>query len=118
MAILNPFPFTRGHTLVIPIKHYEGMFDIPEPLLSQITKLAKRLSVSYEKSLGIQGVFIEVLNHRLKSPRFRHFHLHVIPRYDINHKRDPANVKPKQRFPKESDRSLDKTLAKIKSKKI
>src|SRR5579864_2437120 len=80
MAILNPFPYTKGHTLIIPIKHHESMFDIPEPIIMQIISFAKRLYMSYEKSLGIQGVMIGVLNHRLKNPKFRHFHLHVIPR--------------------------------------
>ena len=118
MAILNPFPFTRGHTLVIPAKHYESMFDIPKPQLSRITSLAKRLCISYEKSLSIQGICIEVLNHKLKSPKFRHFHLHVIPRYDPEDKRDPGNVKPRQMFPRERDRNLDRTLDKIKLFKI
>ena len=112
-AILTPFPYTKGHTLIIPIKHYESMFDIPEPLLARIT-LAKRLCVSYEKSLRIQGVMICVLNHKLKNPKFRHFHLHVIPRYKIGIQRDPANIKPKQIFPIETDENLNRTLAKIK----
>jgi histidine triad (HIT) family protein len=118
MAILNPFPYTKGHTLIIPIRRYESMFDIPEPLLSRVSRLAKRLCVSYEKSLLIEGVCLEVLNHRLKSSRQRHFHLHVIPRYDPKDKRDPANVEPRRTFPRENDQSLDETLSKIKSEKF
>jgi len=115
MAILNPLPYTRGHTLVIPIRHYESMFDIPQTLLNRITVLAKTLCLSYERSLGIKGVLIEIVNHKLKNPKYRHFHLHVIPRYNMNAKRDPANIKPKQTFPRETNRNLDKILQRIKS---
>jgi histidine triad (HIT) family protein len=117
MAILDPYPLTRGHTLVIPIKHYESMFDIPEGLLGRIVRLARQLCRSYEETLAIQGVSVEVLNHKQKNPRLRHFHLHVIPRYDKNDKRDPANVKPSQTFPRESDATLTKILSEIKADK-
>jgi histidine triad (HIT) family protein len=118
MALLDPYPMTRGHTLIIPIRHYESMFDIPESVFGRIISLSKKLSLSYEKTLDIQGVGIEVLNHRRKNPAFRHFHLHVIPRYDKNDPRDPANVKPSQAFPRESDGNLDGTLATIRKARI
>ena len=110
MALLDVFPVTRGHTLIIPIRHYESMWDIPQNTLDRITALAKKLCKSYEKTLGMQGVSIEVLNHKQKNQAYRHFHLHVIPRYDKNHPRDPANVKPSQRFPRESGENLNRTL--------
>jgi histidine triad (HIT) family protein len=110
MAILDPFPITEGHTLVIPIRHYESMFDIPYPLLRRIITRAKRLCMTYERTLRIQGVSIDVLNHRFKTLAYSHFHLHVIPRYNKNEKRDPANVKPSQTFPRESDAKLDRIL--------
>jgi histidine triad (HIT) family protein len=113
MAILDRFPLTRGHTLIIPIRHYESMFDIPEILLRHIISLSKKLCLRYEQALEIQGVSIEVLNHKVKTPKYRHFHLHVIPRYDKNDARDPANVKPSQTFPRESDANLDATLSKV-----
>jgi len=111
MALLDRYPLTTGHTLIVPIRHYESMFDIPYPLLRRVISLAKRLCITYERALKIQGVSIDVLNHRLKTPAYRHFHLAVVPRYDINDKRDPANVKPSQTFPRESDANLDRILA-------
>ena len=113
MALLDPYPVTRGHTLIIPIRHYESMFDIPDQLLRRIISLSKGLCKAYETTLEIQGVSIEVLNHRVKTPFYRHFHLHVIPRYNKRDKRDPANVRPGQRFPKETVANLDRTLARI-----
>jgi len=117
MAVLDPYPLTKGHTLIIPIQHYESMFDIPEELLVRITKLSRRLCRSYERTLAIQGVSIEVMNHRQKNPRLRHFHLHVIPRYAKNDRRDPANVKPSQVFPRESDARLTRILFEMKADK-
>jgi histidine triad (HIT) family protein len=113
MALLDVYPLTRGHTLIIPIRHYESMLDIPYPLLRRIMSLAKKLCISYERALKIQGVSIGVLNHCLKTPAHRHFHLAVVPRYNMNDKRDPANVKPSQTFPRESDANLDRILGVI-----
>ena len=112
MAFLDRFPMTKGHTLVIPIRHYESMFDIPYQILMKIASLSKRLCKNYERTLRIQGVSIGVLNHKKNKSYHRHFHLHVIPRYNKNDERDPANVKPIQTFPEESDENLDRTLAK------
>jgi len=116
MALLDRYPMTRGHTLIIPIRHYESMFDIPDPLLRRIISLSRGLCKTYEQALKIQGVSIQLLNHRLKTPVYRHFHLHVIPRYGKNDKRDPANAKPSQTFPMESERSLNRTLSRIRAK--
>ena len=115
MALLDPYPVTMGHTLIIPTRHYESMFDIPDRQLKRIISLSKRLCKAYETALKIQGVSIQVLNHRTKTHLYRHFHLHVIPRYDKRDKRDPANVRPGQRFPKETAANLDKMLARIKA---
>ena len=114
MAFLDPYPMTRGHTLIIPVRHYESMFDIPDPLLRKVVSLSRRLCIAYEQTLKIQGVSIEVLNHRLKTPAHRHFHLHVIPRYDKDDERDHANVKPGQTFPRETERNLNRTLSRVK----
>lgn len=115
MALLDRHPITRGHTLIIPIHHYESIFDIPDPLLRQIVSLSKKLCSAYERALRIQGVSIELMNHRQKTPGLRHFHLHLIPRYDKNAKNDPSNVKPSKKFPKESDERLDRTLSLIRA---
>ena len=77
--------------------------------------MAKKLCSSYEASLGMRGVMIMTLNHREKRTRFRHFHIHVIPRYKLGAKRDPINIKPKQNFSRETDLHLNQTLTTIKS---
>jgi len=114
IALLNPYPLTKGHTLIIPTHHYESIFDIPSPLLNRIMSLSKRLSEKYERTLKIQGVAIEVLNHNRKSKAFKHFHLHLIPRYDKSSKRDPANVKPGAKLPRVTDRTLNSILSLVK----
>ena len=115
IGLLDRFPMTKGHTLIIPAQHYESMFDIPQYLLEMIADLAKRLAISYERSLGIQGVSIEILNHKEKDPAHRHFHLHVIPRYDRDDPRDPAKVAPSQAFPEESVTNLNNILSLVRA---
>ena len=54
MALLDRHPMTRGHTLVIPVHHYESMLDIPETLLKRVVVLSKKLCMAYERALKTQ----------------------------------------------------------------
>jgi histidine triad (HIT) family protein len=35
-----------GHTLIVPKKHYQDLYDIPEKLLSKLIITAKKLTIS------------------------------------------------------------------------
>jgi len=43
MAFLDINPANRGHTLIIPKKHYENIYDISEKELRRVIAIAKRL---------------------------------------------------------------------------
>jgi len=74
LAFLDKDPQTKGHTLIIPKKHYEGILDIPENILNKIlayTKLrAKELSKDYK---GIKIGF-----NSGTANEIGHFHLHIL----------------------------------------
>ena len=42
IAILDAFPANEGHTLVIPKKHFENIFEIDEEVLKEGYAIAKR----------------------------------------------------------------------------
>ena len=78
----NPY-LLRGHSLVIPKKHYESIFEIPGELalelFDEITNIGKFLI----EKLRVGGIDIRH-NYRpfLKESKFKvnHLHFHVIPR--------------------------------------
>jgi histidine triad (HIT) family protein len=72
-AFLDVFPKARGHTLLIPKKHYRWVYDAPD--FAGYWKTALRLVKKLNKALGPK--FITFTTHGLEVP---HAHIHIIPR--------------------------------------
>lgn len=82
MAFLNHNPFSIGHTLIIPKKHYINMFDIDESAYLEVMQVVRLLLKTYEKKLGISGADLLNLNGIEGQQTVFHFHVHLIPRRD------------------------------------
>lgn len=80
MAYLDISPDSDGHTLVIPKKHYQDIFDIPNDTLSHIFDSAKKIMKILEKKLNCNGFSLMQNNGSIQE--VKHFHLHIKPYYD------------------------------------
>ncbi|MEP6694470.1 MAG: HIT family protein [Chloroflexota bacterium] len=78
VAFLDHAPVAPGHTLVVPVRHFETIEDMPEDQIGPLFVLARRLSIAFGAALGADGSFIAV-NTRI-SQSVPHVHLHVVPR--------------------------------------
>jgi histidine triad (HIT) family protein len=74
LAFLDIFPLTKGHTLVIPKKEIDYLFDIDDALLSDLIVFSKRVSKAIDKSVPCLRVGVAVVG--LEVP---HAHIHLIP---------------------------------------
>lgn len=82
IAIMDIFPATRGHVLVIPRAHARDVHDVPEADLAATALVAKRLAARAVAGLGADGVTIMQSNGAAAWQTVFHYHVHVIPRYD------------------------------------
>ncbi len=83
VVFMDKFPITEGHLLVVPVTHYENIFEIPEDLLSEAIKIAQRTSIAARSALSnVTGVTILQNNGDSAGQKIFHFHIHVIPRTD------------------------------------
>jgi histidine triad (HIT) family protein len=83
VVFMDTFPITEGHMLVIPTAHYENIFEMPEDVLSEAMKIARRTALAAKLALGnVTGVTILQNNGASAGQRIFHFHIHVIPRTD------------------------------------
>ena len=55
VAFLDISQATKGHTLVLPKKHYSNLLEIDEEVLAKIIKVAKLIASSMINSLGAKG---------------------------------------------------------------
>lgn len=84
MAFLNTNPVTKGHALVIPKKHYDTLLSCPSDLLSKVMNVVQKIGQVQIKLLGAKGVNILTNCYEAAGQAVKHFHVHVIPRYEAN----------------------------------
>lgn len=73
-SFLDISPMTKGHTLVIPKKEVDYLFDIDDTMLSEMIVLSKKIAKAIEKAVECTRVGVMVVG--LEVP---HAHIHLIP---------------------------------------
>ena len=81
-AFLSIGPVTRGHTLVIPKKFAENIYDIDDETLSHVMHTVKKMSLVIKKALNPIGINIHQNTEAGAGQVVFHLHFHVIPRYE------------------------------------
>ncbi len=99
-VFLDLFPVSSGHSLFLPKKHFEQIFDVPEQDMIFMKKLPM-ISTKLKEVTGATGLNIFQNNGKDAGQVVRHIHFHLIPRY-------PEDGLMK--FPPQSD--LDEEVAK------
>jgi histidine triad (HIT) family protein len=73
-------PVAEGHTLIIPKKHAENLWDITEEYLTAIHVASKKVIQAIKDTLNPIGVAALQLNGLGANQVVMHYHLHLIPR--------------------------------------
>ena len=102
-AFLDINPLAKGHTLVVPKKEVDYLFDLDDQTLGGLHIFAKKIAKAIEKAVPCKRIGTTVIG--LEVP---HAHLHLIPINGIN---DMNFEKPKLKF---SDEEFKQILADIK----
>jgi len=92
-AFLDINPLAEGHTLVIPKKETDYIFDIEDNNLAALFVFAKKVAKAIEKNVTCKRIGIAVIG--LEVP---HAHIHLIP---INKVSDIDFSRPKLTLSKE-----------------
>jgi histidine triad (HIT) family protein len=80
MAILDLFPASQGHALLIPKKHYVNMLDLPEGEGAEVYPLLSKLARSIKAATGCEGMNMLQNNGEIAGQVVFHSHIHLIPR--------------------------------------
>jgi histidine triad (HIT) family protein len=103
LAFLDINPLQEGHTLVIPKKEVNYVFDVEDELHAGLWNFAKKIGKAIEKVVPCQRIGITVIG--LEVP---HAHIHLIPlktMYDMDFR------KPKLSFTPEEFRMIAEKIA-------
>lgn len=75
------WPNNEGHVIIIPNKHYENIFDLPNEYSTLIHQLAQKISFALKECYKCDGISTRQHNEPGGSQDVWHYHLHVYPRY-------------------------------------
>ena len=105
MAVINSkfVGNNPGHAIVVPLKHYENLYELPEKEANQIMKVAKEVAIAMKEVRKSDGVMIQQNNEPASGQHAFHYHMHIFPRFEEDHfGENRSNVRvanPKEREP-------------------
>jgi len=74
IAFLDVFPLQKGHTLVVPKKEIDNIFDVEDAALGNMMVFAKKVAKAMENTFDCKKIGVTVIG--LEVP---HAHIHLIP---------------------------------------
>ena len=109
IAFLDITPCNKGHTLVLPKKHYETMDDIPPEELQDLIVKIQKVAKAVVKAVNAEGYNVNQNNKKAAGQVIDHIHFHIIPRFsDDGHSFDWTHAK-------YEENEMDKVKEKISS---
>jgi len=82
LAFLDISQVTKGHTLIIPKKHYENVFELDEETAAAIFKEVPKVANALKTTFEPLGLNLLQNNGKAADQSVFHFHIHLLPRYD------------------------------------
>ena len=105
LAFLDVFPLVKGHTLVIPKKEIDYIFDMSDNDVSGLVLFSKKVAKAIKLAIPCNKVGVSVIG--LEVP---HAHIHLIPMQnvsDMNFSKEKLNI---------SKEEMEQTALAIKAK--
>lgn len=82
LAFLDINPNSKGHTLCIPKKEVDRIFDLDEATYTSLMQFSRRVALAIEKAIPCERVGMSVIG--LEVP---HVHVHLIPLHTMENAR-------------------------------
>ena len=102
-AFLDINPLVKGHTLVIPRREVDYVFDMADDEIAAYQVFAKKVAIAIKRAFLCKKVGMAVLG--LEVP---HAHIHLVP---LNSEADMDFRKPKLTLPEDEMRRIADAIA-------
>jgi ATP adenylyltransferase len=81
-VIMNRFPYTNGHVMVVPVRHVGSLEALSGEELSAMMRLVQKMVVIFKKTFNVDGLNIGINVGRAAGAGLEeHIHIHVVPRW-------------------------------------
>ena len=86
-VILNIYPYTSGHLMIVPYSHTAELFELPKETSDELMDLTKRCQSAIKGIYQPHGINLGInLGKAAGAGVADHLHLHILPRWvgDVN----------------------------------
>ena len=80
LIFMDLFPAHEGHTLIIPKRHGENLFEVDKADLDAIIRASVSLGEALKRVFAPDGIAVMQLNGAAAGQTVFHYHMHLIPR--------------------------------------
>lgn len=80
-AMLDGFPLSKGHTLVIPRRHIGSVFEASRKEITAVWTLIEQIRTGLMRTDSPAGFNIGLNDGPAAGQTVPHLHIHIIPRY-------------------------------------
>lgn len=103
IAFLDINPLMPGHTLVVPKKEVDDLFDLDSKTYNELMNFSKQVAQALKKSISCKRVTVTVLGFEVP-----HAHIHLIP---VNNESEANFRNPKLKISKEEFEQIAANIA-------
>ena len=81
-VVLNRYPYTSGHSMVIPYEHHSTLSEVAPETLDELMRLTQRLEAAMRSQYRADGVNVGMnIGKAAGAGVAGHIHMHVLPRW-------------------------------------
>jgi ATP adenylyltransferase len=81
-VILNRYPYTNGHVMVVPVEHVPSLGDLPDETLTEMILLARDVELRLRALYRPDGINMGLNIGRAAGAGIaEHVHMHALPRW-------------------------------------
>src|ERR1041385_2850332 len=81
IVIMDKYPINIGHTLVIPLKHYKNLLEMPAGEVSSLYMTVPTVARAVVSAVKADGFNIGQNNGIAANQIVPHVHVHIVPRF-------------------------------------
>ena len=82
LVMMDIFPQSRGHTLIIPKAQSRNLLDADPEVLSALMPLVQRIAIAVKAATKADGIRLAQFNEAPAGQTVFHLHFHIIPMYE------------------------------------
>jgi histidine triad (HIT) family protein len=90
LALLDDFPISDGHTLVMLKDHHDDLASLSEEQAAYLGGVVARISRALKEACDVPYIYVASLGEQV-----RHVHYHLVPRYEEDRKGFGHFLKPR-----------------------